>query len=207
MVSTMNREPPPQALRHVSRSVWMRGLILCLLTLALFFNPPNVGAQQTLSDYRVKAAYVLNFLRFVQWPDDAFSDTKAPVVIGIVGEDPFGNQLPQAILGKTVQGHDLIIRRYKAGEDLRGNHILFISASEKKRLPQILASLRGSSVLTVAEMDRFLEAGGVIQFTFENSRIRFAINVDAADRARLKVSSKLLSVAQYVEANGAPGKN
>jgi hypothetical protein len=101
----------------------------------------------------------------------------------------------------------LVIRRYKAGEDLRGNHILFISASEKKRLPQILAGLRGSSVLTIAEMDRFIEAGGVIQFTFENSRIRFAVNVDAADRARLKVSSKLLSVAQYVEANGAPGKD
>jgi hypothetical protein len=129
------------------------------------------------------------------------------VVIGIVGEDPFGNQLPQAILGKTVQGHNLVIRRYKASEDLRGSHILFISMSEKKRLPQILAGLRGSSVLTVAEMDRFIEAGGVIQFTFENSRIRFAINADAADRARLKVSSKLLSVAQYVEANGALGKN
>src|SRR5712692_1772336 len=207
MATISSREPTSPAFRRICPGVWTPGLILGLLLQAIFFNPPNVSAQETASDFRVKAAYVLNFLRFIQWPDDAFSDTKAPVVIGIVGEDPFGNQLSQVIFGKTVQGHDLVIRRYKAGEDLRGSHVLFISASEKKRLPQILASLRGSSVLTVAEMDRFLEAGGVIQFTFENNHIRFAINVDAADRARLKVSSKLLSVAQYVEANGAPGKN
>lgn len=207
MAIISSREHAPPAFRRVRPGVWTSGLILGLLLPALFFNPPNLSAQETPSDYRVKAAYVLNFLRFIQWPDDAFSDTKAPVVIGIVGEDPFGNQLPLVILGKTVQGHNLVIRRYKAGENLRGSHILFISSSEKKRLTQILAGLRGSSVLTVAEMDRFIEAGGVIQFTFENSRIRFAINADAADRARLKVSSKLLSVAQYVEANGAPGKN
>jgi hypothetical protein len=207
MAAISSRESTPPALRRIGPGVWTPRLILGLLLQALFFNLPQVRSQQTPSDYRVKATYVLNFLRFIQWPDDAFSDTKAPMVIGIVGEDPFGNQLPQVIFEKTVQGHDLVIRRYKAGEDLRGSHILLISASEKKRLPQILAGLRGSSVLTVAEMDRFIEAGGVIQFTFENSQIRFAINMDAADRARLKVSSKLLSVARYVEANGAPGKN
>ena len=159
MATISSREPTSPAFRRICPGVWPPGLILGLLLQAIFFNPPNVSAQQTPSDYRIKAAFVLNFLRFIQWPDDAFSDTKAPVVIGIVGEDPFGNQLPQAILGKTVQGHNLVIRRYKAGEDLRGSHILFISASEKKRLPQILADLRGSSVLTVAEMDRFIEAG------------------------------------------------
>jgi hypothetical protein len=207
MATISSREPTPPAFRRISPGIWTPGLILGLLLQALFFNSLNMSAQETPSDYRVKATYVLNFLRFIQWPDDAFSDPKAPVVIGIVGEDPFGNQLPQVILGKTVQGRNLVIRRYKAGEDLRGSHFLFISESEKKRLPQILAGLHGSSVLTVAEMDRFIEAGGVIQFTFENSHIRFAVNVGAADRARLKVSSKLLSVAQYVEANGAPGKD
>jgi hypothetical protein len=207
MSAISNRESKQAGLWRISPSAWTSILILGLLLAYIFIHPRQVCAQETPSDYRVKAAYVLNFLSFIQWPEDAFSDTKAPVVIGIVGEDPFGNQLPQAILGKTVQGHNLVIRRYKAGEDLRGSHILFISASEKKRLSQILAGLRGSSVLTIAEMDRFLEAGGAIQFTFENSQIRFAINADAAGRARLKVSSKLLSVAQYVQASGAPGKN
>ena len=207
MPTIRNREPTTAGLRRISPGVRTPGLILGWLMLAFFLNPPQGRSQGTPSEYRVKAGYVFNFFRFIQWPDDAFLDAKAPVVIGIVGEDPFGNQLPQVIYGKTVQGRDLVIRRYRAADNLSGIHILFIGALERKRLPQILASLRGSSVLTVAKMDRFLEAGGVIQFTFENSHNRFAINVDAADRARLKVSSKLLSVAQYVQANGAPGKN
>jgi hypothetical protein len=119
-------------------------------------------------------------------------------VIGIAGDDPFGSALPEVVMGKTVHGRDLVIRRYHASENPRGASILFISASEKKRVPQILAGLRGSSVLTVADMDGFLDDGGMIQFLSDNDRVRFAINVDAANRSRLKVSSKLLSLARAV---------
>jgi hypothetical protein len=101
-----------------------------------------------------------------------------------------------------VQGRDLVIHVYRSGEDLRGAHILFISASERKRLPMILAGLRGSSVLTVGDTAGFLEAGGMIQFLNENNRVRFAISVDAASRARLKLSSKLLSLAKVAGGNG-----
>jgi hypothetical protein len=120
----------------------------CIVTLLglLFFihlvNPLLVHAQDALSEYQVKAAYLFNFLKFVEWPDESFADPIAPIVIGVVGEDPFGNALPQVVIGKTVQGRDLVIRIYRAGEDLRGAHILFISASERKRLPMILSSLR-----------------------------------------------------------------
>jgi hypothetical protein len=157
---------------------------------------PNGHAQDALPEYQVKAAYLFNFLKFVEWPGDAFPDSLAPIVIGIVGDDPFGNALPEVVVGKTVQGRDLVIRGYRAGENMRGATILFISASEKKRLPQILASLHGSSVLTVADMDGFLDGGGMIQFLSENDRVRFAINVSAASQARLKISSKLLSLAR-----------
>jgi YfiR/HmsC-like len=108
------------------------------------------------------------------------------------------------ITGKTVQGRDLVIRKYLPGETMRGATILFISASEKKRLPQILASLHGTSVLTDADTDGFLTAGGMIQFLSEDNHVRFAINVDAAIRARLKVSSKLLSLARVAGKNVAP---
>jgi len=155
-------------------------------------------AQDALSEYQVKAAYLFNFLKFVEFPGESFADPLAPFVIGVVGEDPFGNALPQVVIGKTVQGRDLVIRLYHAGEDLRGAHILFISASERKRLPMIFSGLRGSSVLTVGDTPGFLDAGGVIQFVNENDRIRFAINLDAAGRARLKMSSKLLSLAKVV---------
>jgi len=180
----------------------------CTTCLLIFlFSCAPASAQETLPEYQVKAAYLFNFLKFVEWPEEAFPDPLAPIVIGICGEDLFGNSLPQVIIGKTVQGRDLIIHRYHTGEDLRGAHILFISPSEKKRLPLILSSLHGASVLTVADMEGFLEGGGIIQFVSENNRVRFAINTDAASKAKLKMSSKLLSLARIVGGNGKEAGN
>jgi YfiR/HmsC-like len=168
----------------------------------LFSSSMNIYAQDSVSEYQVKAAYLFNFLKFVDWPEDAFPDPLAPIVIGIVGDDPFGPALPQVIIGKTVQGRDLIIRKYHFGDDMRATHILFVSVSEKKRTAQIVASLKGSSVLTVADFTEFLGEGGMIQLYSENNRIRFAINVDSATRAKLKISSKLLSLARVVGGAG-----
>jgi len=168
-----------------------------LLTIHLAATPQG-QAQVALTEYQVKAAYLFNFLKFVEYPNDSFADPLAPIVIGVVGDDPFGSALPQVVTGKTVQGRDLVIRNYRDGEELRGAHILFISASEKKRLPMIFSNLHGSSVLTVADMEGFLDAGGMIQFLNENDRVRFAINLDATTQARLKLSSKLLSLAKVV---------
>ena len=190
----------PKAMR-VSRL----GPLLALLVLAHLVIAPRVQPQDSPSEYQVKAAYLFNFLKFVEWPEEAFPDPLAPIVIGIAGDDPFGSALPQVVVGKTVQGRDLVIRKYRAGEDLRSSHILFISASEKKRVPQIVASLRGSSVLTVADFNEFLGEGGMIQLYSENNRIRFAINVDATGRAKLKISSKLLSLARVVGGSGKEG--
>ena len=171
-----------------------------LLLLTVFLTVPIVCRPQgALTEYQVKAAYLFNFLKFVDWPEDAFPDPLAPIVIAVVGDDPFGPSLPQVVIGKTVQGRDLVIRAYREGENLRSAHILFISASEKKRVPAILSSLRGSSVLTVADMDGFLECGGMIQFVSESNRVRFSINADAARRGRLQVSSKLLSLSKPME--------
>jgi hypothetical protein len=180
--------------------------IFIVLACLLLAAPTQGRAQDTLSEYQVKAAYLFNFLKFVEYPNESFADTLAPIIIGVVGDDPFGNALPQVVVGKTVQGRDLVIHVYRTGEDLRGAHILFISESEKKRLPLILSSLHGSSVLTVADIAGFVDAGGMIQFVNENNRVRFAINVDATSQAKLKVSSKLLSLAEAVEGNGkVPG--
>ena len=178
--------------------------ILAFLTLLLsihFVTTPEAQAQEALSEYQVKAAYLFNFLKFVEYPSESFADPLAPLVIGVVGNDPFGSALPQVVIGKTVQGRDLVIRVYRAGEDLRGAHLLFISASERKRIPMILSSLHGSSVLTVSDAVGFLDAGGMIQFLKENDRVRFAINVDATNQAKLKMSSKLLSLAKVVGGN------
>jgi YfiR/HmsC-like len=169
------------------------------LFFACFLAGPRAAAQDALPEYQVKAAYLFNFLKFVEWPEDAFPDSLAPIVIGVVGDDPFGSTLPQVITGKTVQGRDLVVHTFRTGENLRSAQILFISASEKKRVPSILSSLRGSSVLTVADLEGFLEEGGMIQFVNENDRIRFAINLTATSQAKLKLSSKLLSLAKTVD--------
>jgi len=185
----------------------------CIATLLFLFlslhlvNALPGQTQDALSEYQVKAAYLFNFLKFVEYPSASFADPLAPIVIGVVGDDPFGSALPQVVIGKTVQGRDLVIRVYRIGEDLRGAHILFISASERKKIPMILSSLRGSSVLTVSDTAGFLDAGGMIQFLNEDSRVRFAINVDATSRAKLKMSSKLLTLAKIVGGNGKVADN
>jgi hypothetical protein len=185
--------------------VWLRGwliaAILALSACAHLLTPANGYAQNPFLQYQVKAVYFLNFLKFVQWPEGTFQNPLTPIVIGIVGDDPFGEVLRQVLVGKTVQGRNLVIRKYHAGEDLRGTHILFISESEKKRLPQLLASLYGSSVVTVAYMDHFVESGGMVQFLIEDGHMLITIDVSAASRARVKVSSKLRSLARK-ERNG-----
>lgn len=198
----MRREMGQRLLWKAMRKMMAAGV---LLLAGMLMGAAPANAQESLSEYQVKAAYLFNFLKFVEWPNDAFADPLAPVVIGVVGDDPFGNALTQIILGKTVLERDVIIRKYHAGDDLRNCQILFISASEEKKLPRILESLRGSSVLTVADMEHFIEAGGMIQFKMENNRVRFAIGLDSAEHARLKVSSKLLAVAESVASSKQHG--
>lgn len=157
-----------------------------------------VQADQSATEYQVKAAYLFNFLKFVEWPEDPAPDPHGKWVIGFVGDTPIADELTRLAEGKNVLGRDLQVKSFQASDNLHGCNILFISESEKKRMPAILAELHGSSVLTVAEMDNFIGSGGMIQFVLEDSRVRVAIDVSATSRAHLKVSSKLLSLARSV---------
>lgn len=168
---------------------------------------PKTDAQQSPSEYQVKAAYLFNFLKFVEWPGQSPGDAPGPWLICVMGENPFGGDLAQVVTGKSVQGHELQVKDSVAPPDLHACHILFISASEKKRLPALLAALKGSSTLTVADMENFTGSGGMIQFVAEDGRVRFIINVGAASGAGLKVSSKLLSLAQSVTGTEGSARN
>ena len=167
----------------------------------------GIDAQEGPTEYQVKAAYILNFLKFVEWPGDPSANMRERWIIGVVGENPFGDGLTQIITGKTVQGHELEVKQFRPGEDVRGCRVLFISESEKKRLPSTLAALNGSSVLTVGDTDHFIESGGMIQFVMEEKRVRFAIDISATSRARLKLSSKLLSLARTVTGTERAGND
>ncbi|HWW01055.1 MAG TPA: YfiR family protein [Candidatus Acidoferrum sp.] len=177
-----------------SRATSLLGLVLILIL------PPLAGedgrAQEFRpTEYQVKAAFLFNFAKFVEWPPDAFASKTAPLVIGILGENPFHEDLARTIQNKTIDNHPLEITEFRSLAQATNCHMLFISTSEKERLPEILKSLKGTSVLTVGETDRFIAAGGMVNFVLQGTKIRFQINREAATSAGLKISSKLMSLA------------
>jgi hypothetical protein len=175
-----------------SRPILLLGLSLLWLLFACG-NGRSEDAPPT--EYQIKAAFLFNFARFVQWPTNALAASTSPMIIGVLGENPFHNDLALTLRNKSVDDHPLVIKEFSSAAEATNCHILFISASEKPRLPNIINGLKGSSVLTVGEMDQFTESGGMINFVLQGSKIRFQINNNAASSAGLKISSKLLALA------------
>ncbi len=157
------------------------------------------AAEEPTREYRIKAAFIYNFAKFTRWPAGSFSDGEASLDFCIYGEDPFGGAF-DSIAGKTIRGRRVAVRRIPAIEASAGCHLLFISASEAERLTGILAAVGDRPVLTVADMPDFARAGGIINLkTNEEDRLRFEINAGTARRVGLKLSSKLLSLAEITE--------
>lgn len=147
---------------------------------------------------QVEAVFLFNFTQFVDWPPQAFADPGAPIVIGVLGSDPFGAALDEVVRGEAVKGHPLVIRRAQRIEELADCQILFISRSERARMRPVLATLKGRNVLTVSDLDEFANEGGMICFVVVDNKVRLRVNPDAAKAAGLTLSSKLLRVAQIV---------
>lgn len=156
------------------------------------------GAEASLSEYQVKALFLVNFAKYVEWPATAFAGASAPIIVGVVGENNFGPHLEKAIDGKNVSGRAIQILSIDKDEDMARCHILFVSASEKRHLGEILNKVKALPVLTVGEAEPFLTQGGVINFTKKEGKVRLQIDLEAARKAKLQLSSKLLSVADSV---------
>ncbi len=142
------------------------------------------------SEYQVKAAWVANFTQFVKWPAKAFPDAAAPFQIGILGDDPFGGALDTLVQGQSVAGRKIVIRRARKAEDVKNCQIVFISKSENASIAELIGALQGA-ILTVGESEQFIRHGGVIGIRLEGTRLRLAINAEAARRAGLHLSSLL----------------
>lgn len=178
---------------RTGRFVWV------LLIFSMAAGSPTFLAQaKDPTEYEIKAAFLLNFAKFVEWPSDAFPNDIAPINLCVIRYDPFGSALDDTIRGKIISNRQLLARRMNELPDLRSCQMVFVSDREDKRLPEILSSVKGSNALIVGESEDFAERGGGVQFYVENSRLRFAVNVDAVQRARLTVSSKLLMLAKIV---------
>jgi hypothetical protein len=170
------------------------GLCLGLLLAAW---PGLAQTPRPPTEYQVKAAILFNFAKFIDWPPESLGDDKAPFIIGILGDNPFGDDLEQTVAGKKINEHSIAVQTFRKAADATHCQILFISKSEKKQFSEIIQNLRGTAVLTVSQTDGFIESGGMVNFVPDptSRKIRFQINADATKAARLKVSSKLLSVA------------
>jgi len=187
-------------------SIWVLRFPLALFAvIAATLWAGSAGAQPVASEYQVKAAYLLNFARFVEWPAKVLHDS-SPLEIAVVGDyDPFEGALEAALRGKSANGHPIILRHQRWNDALGSFQIVFICASEEPHLPQILRNLAKSSVLTVSDIDRFALRGGVVEFRMVGNRVRFDINRAKAVAAQLNISSKLLGVARAVhESSVAP---
>jgi hypothetical protein len=184
--------PEIQQLRRRTLPHWF-----AVALFAVFLGWPHGWAADNSLEYQVKAAFLLNFTKFIEWPASAFADPGSPVAICILGDDPFGAALDQVAAGEIVSGRKVTIQRIKRPPSPKSCQVLFVGKGEKdfaKTLPAL-----GSGVLTVGEAEGFIRAGGMIAFVIENRRVRFDINQSAAEMAALKLSAKLLTVARAVE--------
>ena len=145
------------------------------------------------TEYEVKAAFLYNFARFVEWPQ-----SKDQLTFAVLGRDPFGSVLDDTVSGKTVLGRRIEVRRASRVEEARDAQIVFVCASERSTTPIILKALERPGLLTVGEVDGFAQSGGAINFTMQGRKVRFEINPTTAEQARLKMSSQLLKLATLV---------
>jgi hypothetical protein len=200
-------------------------LIVLSLVLFIVATAPKARADSTPSqEYQVKAAFLYNFLQFVDWPEEKSADSNKPIIIGVIGNDPFGNAF-EPVKDKKVKGRSVVIKQFKGLEELKKSvekdkpesirgietltkcHLLFICSSEQKNLKEIIDTVKEQSILTVGEMEGFLENGGIINWFVEEKKIRFEINTAAAERAKLKIRSNLLRLAKRVVEEDAAQEN
>ena len=175
-------------------------LAMALLGLMVFLAGAGTGFcdEVQFTEYQVKALFLMNFTKYVDWPADAFAGTNTPMVIGVYGDNLFGEDLPKTVAGRKVANRDIVIRQIESTNDLAQCQIVFISNSEKKHLGEILDKLKALPVLTVGESEQFTKLGGMINFVKKDGTIHFEVNLAAAHLAQLRISSKLLTVADKV---------
>lgn len=178
-------------MRHIA-------IVASFLALAMTATAQSARAPE----YQVKAAFLYNFAKFVEWPAPALPGSSAPFRICVLGHDPFGDALTTIVQGKSIAGHAILSLQVQSPAEARSCHVLFLSESDPENLKHELDRLRDLPVLTVGDSADFLPLGGMINFVLEQDRVRFEINLAAAERHHLKLSSKLLAVARVVNVGG-----
>lgn len=159
---------------------------------------PSRGADSSAAEYTAKAGLICSFAKFVDWPTNAFHDDQSPLVIGVFGNNPFGNKLETAARGKRIRGRTIEVRIVRTAAEAGSTHLLFISSSQERSARECLRTLSQRPVLTVGESSAFPEAGGIITIVRDSERLRFDISLRSSESTGLRISAQMLSVARKV---------
>jgi hypothetical protein len=178
----------------VTRAILFAGAIAFLMA----SQGAAIQPAPATSEYRIKAVFLYNFVQFTHWPATAFADASSPIVIGVLGDDPFGSSLDETIAGELIHDRKLAVRRSRKLDELKDVQLLFVSPSEEQRVAEIIAALQSRPVLLVGESDGFARHGGVIRFYLAGSKVRFEINAAAAKQHGLRLSAQLLKLGTAV---------
>jgi hypothetical protein len=198
--------PPVNTHPSIGR-IWsaiLQSVVIGLIVLSSRVPTFAAAPRPAVSAQKLEAVYLLNFGRFVSWPASDFTDARAPLIIGVLGRDPFGRFLDDVVKGETIGQHPVIVRRFVSVREVDRCHILFVSESESPRLETIISELADRHILTVSDIPDFAYRGGIIQFLNERERVRFRINLQRAKNSSLELSAKLLRPADVVFQGDTP---
>ncbi len=198
LLTSTTRRNRSACLRQFAAALVALTLYSLLATGASGATATSAGLTSAQREYQIKAVFLLNFARFVDWPATAFATDTAPLELGVLGDDPFGSYLDDAVRGETINRRPIIVRRFRRAADMAHCHVLFICRSEAARLEQILTSLDGRGILTVSDANGFADKGGMIGFVKHDEKVRLQINLDAAKDSNLTISAKLLRPSEIV---------
>ena len=177
----------------ILRKTGYQSFMVSLMACTTFF----VCAQTPVArEYQVKAVFLYNFTQFVEWPSSSFSSDQAPMVIGILGPDPFGSYLEETATGEKINGHPLLVQHYNIIEEVGACHVLFINVADKNKRGQTMTKLKGRNILTVSDASDFLEQGGMVRFFTRQGKIKLQVNLEETKAANLVISSKLLRLVE-----------
>jgi hypothetical protein len=193
-----------QMMRFTEKTAGRSRIVPIILSVLLSACSVNLIAQTLPSrEYQVKAVFLFRFTQFVEWPSRSFPDKTTPLVIGILGEDPFGTYLDDVVRGERVNNRPLVVQRYRRAEDVKICHVLYVSPAAADGVEQISARLKGRNILTVGETATFVRSGGMIGFATDSGKLQLTINAEAARGSGLRISSKLLRIAEII----SPGRH
>jgi YfiR/HmsC-like len=173
--------------------------------IALVVTAATIARAQDVTEPSLKAAFVYNFAKFTEWPEDVLPATGSFSAC-VLDQGPFGDALERAVKGRQVSGRQIVVQRVRLGGALRACHLLFVSGLDDAQVGAVVAAVRGAAVLTISDIDDFARIGGIAHVFVENGKMRFDLNLELARRSRLQLSSKLLSLAARVHDGSGTGQ-